>query len=401
MVLNDRLELFHNMLQCCHTLYLWSYDAEMNLLGSSCPEQPAVSALLTIGEHPEQTRMYAEVNRAPLLLSNEMGLMWIADPERDEKALRRIHVLGPFFMDSVSTRGMESRLAAMGLSAALREDAMRFFRALPVISFSRALEYAIMLHYCVWGERISISDMNYWENDQPANSVSGAGNGDLHGTYEAEQEMLRMVREGNWQSLKGHLDRMSTLGHLGKLSNNDSMRQMQNAVEVCITLFSRAAIEGGLAPEVSYTLTDHYFQRVEACDSIAELTDISMTMQEDFVQRVARCREDPNLSKPVRACMDYMELHLEDDLTLQTLAGISGYSEYYISKRFKKETGITPKEYLRKKRLERAKFLLHASDADIQKISERLRFYSQSYFAEMFRKEYGITPTGWREQAGS
>lgn len=399
MVLSDRLELFHNMLQCCHELYLWSYDSEMNLLGSSCPEEPVVSALLAIGDHLENTRAYAAANRAPLLLSNEMGLIWIADPERDEKTLRHIHILGPFFMDSISTRTLERRMVEMGLSAALQTEAMRFFRALPVISLSRALEYAIMLHYCVCGERISVSDMNYWENGHAVDSVAETGNGDLHGTYEAEQEMLRMVREGDWRSLKGHLDRMSTLGHLGKLSNDDSMRQMQNAVEVCITLFSRAAIEGGLAPEVSYTLTDHYFQRVEACASIAELTDVSMTMQEDFVRRVARCRQDLTLSKPVRACIDYIDLHLEDELTLQTLAGISGYSEYYISRRFKKETGETPKEYLRKKRLERAKFLLRASGADIQKIGERLRFYSQSYFSEAFRKEYGITPTQWREQA--
>lgn len=122
-------------------------------------------------------------------------------------------------------------------------------------------------------------------------------------------------------------------------------------------------------------------------------------MQEDFVRRVACCRQNPARSKPVRACIDYIDLHLEDDLTLQTPASLSGYSEYCISKRFKKETGTTPKEYLRKKRLERAKFLLCASGADIHKISERLRFYSQSYFSEMFRKEYGITPTRWREQA--
>lgn len=109
-------------------------------------------------------------------------------------------------------------------------------------------------------------------------------------------------------------------------------------------------------------------------------------------QRVARCRQNPALSKPVRACIDYIDLHLEDDLTLQTLTGISGYSEYYISKRFKKETGTTPKEYLRKKRLERAKFLLRASGAGIQKISERLRFYSQSFFPKCSAKNMASHP---------
>lgn len=256
-----------------------------------------------------------------------------------------------------------------------------------------------MLHYCITGERIGVSDMNYWDTVSTVSDRSAAKETpDIHGTYEAEQEMLRIVREGDWQRLKAHMNKMSTTGHLGRLSNDDSIRQMQNAVEVCTTLFSRAAIEGGLAPEVSYTITDHYFQQVEACQSIAELTDISLTMQEDFVKRVHRCRTEEGISKPVRTCLDYIDLHLEDELTLPMLARLSGYSDYYVSRRFKKEVGMTPKEYIRKKRLERAKFLLHATQADVQEISERLRFCSHSYFADAFRKEVGMSPTQWREQ---
>lgn len=398
MVLNDRLELFQNMLLCCHDLYLWTFDQNMALESSNCPQAAVMSGLLAVGNRLEDTRTYAQTSHAPLLMSNALGLMWIADPERDEKGLRRIHVLGPFFMDSVSLRGMEERTKQLGLSAAICQDVVEFFRALPVISLSRALEYAAMLHYCICGERIGISDMNYWDAaTAPGDYSSAKDTPDAHGTYEAEQEMLRIVREGDIQNLKRHMDKMSTIGHTGKLSD-DSMRQMQNAVEVCIVLFSRAAIEGGLAPEVSYTITDHYFQQVEACQSIAELTDVSLTMQEDFVQRVYRCRSDEGISKPVRACIDYIELNLEEEITLQKLASLSGYSEYYLSKRFKKEVGITPKEHIRKKRLERAKFLLCSTQMDVQEISERLHFCSHSYFADAFRKETGLSPTQWREQ---
>lgn len=291
MVLNDRLELFQNMILCCHSLYLWTYDQNMVLQGSNCPDEAVVSSFIIIGNHLEDTCAYAQGHNAPLLLTNELNLMWIAAPERDEKGLRRIYVLGPFFMESISMRAMEDQMLQMGLSMALRQSALRFFRTLPVISLSRALEYAAMLHYCITGERIGISDMNYWDAISKSVEASHAENqANIHGTYEAEQEMLRLVREGDWENLKQHLNEMSTLGSMGKLSNGDSMRQMRNAVEVCITLFSRAAIEGGLAPEVSYTLTDHYFQRVEACESLAELTDISLTMQEDFVKRVQVCR---------------------------------------------------------------------------------------------------------------
>ena len=205
-----------------------------------------------------------------------------------------------------------------------------------------------------------------------------------------------MVREGdlNYQS---HMNKMSITGHLGKLSNGDPLRQMKNAVLVCITLFSRAAIEGGLTPEVSYTLTDHYFQSVEACTAITDLVEIAHTMQDDFIQRVHRCRTS-SLSQPVRACCEYISLHLEDRLSLSMLARQTGYTENYLSKKFKRETSLTPNEYIRRQRLEQAAFLLRTTQDDVQNISERLQFCSQSYFADHFRRYFGVTPTEYRKQ---
>lgn len=209
--------------------------------------------------------------------------------------------------------------------------------------------------------------------------------------------MLRMVREGDLANYQAHMAKMSVTGSLGKLSNGNPMRQMKNAVQVCITLFSRAAIEGGLAPEVSYTLTDHYFQSVEACTSISDLVEISHIMQQDFIQRVHRCRTG-TLSRPIHTCCDYISLHLEDDLSLSRLAQLTGYSEYYLGKKFKRETGQTPSEYIRRQRLQRAALLLRTTGKDVQDISEKLRFCSQSYFADSFRRFFGISPTEYRQQ---
>ena len=199
-------------------------------------------------------------------------------------------------------------------------------RKLPIISLNRIFEYAVMLHFCVTGEKITISDLRYYENtQQSAGLYIQREMPDAHGTYEGEQEMLRMVREGDL-NYQAHMDKLSVTGHLGKLSNGNPLRQMKNTVLVCITLFSRAAIEGGLTPEVSYTLTDYYFQSVEACSAITDLVEIAHTMQADFIGRVHRCRTG-NLSRPIRDCCEYISLHLEDKLTLAALAQQTGYTE--------------------------------------------------------------------------
>ncbi len=397
MTLEERLQIFSEMVRCCHNLYLWHYDAEFRLLSSDCPAESQIDAFINLSNFRDAVLEHQKNHHTPLILTNQINLMCVAVFHTEEGKAQNVYVLGPFFIDDYSTRALEIRLRQLNLSLALRDQAVSFLKTLPVISLSRVMEYAIMLHFAVTRQTIATSDLNYYEDTCDASFNSAGTIVDSHGTYEAEQEMLRIVREGDIEHFKQHMDKMVFVGKPGKLSNGNSSRQMKNLVLVCITLFSRAAIEGGLLPEIAMTLTDYYFQNVEACNSIAELTKISHSMQEDFVQRVYKIRRNQNFSKPIRACCEYIEMHLEEPIALKELADFLGYSEYYLSKKFKSETGSFLKDYIREKRIERAKFLLKNTSLTMQEISARLQFNSQSYFTETFRKAEGITPTEYRK----
>lgn len=397
MDLETRLTLFRDMIGCCHALYLWSYDSSFHLITSNCPEQAVVNDLFIMNHRLEEFNRQIAAHNTPIIFTNEMGLMWVVAPRFEADKPVRFYVLGPFFVDDISPKSLETELNKHDLSFLLRQEFLRFLRNLPIISLNRIFEYAVMLHFCITDEKITVSDLRYYENaQQSSKSYIQHEAMDAHGTYEGEQEMLRMVRNGDL-NYQAHMNKMSVTGHLGKLSNGNPLRQMKNTVLVCITLFSRAAIEGGLAPEVSYTLTDHYFQSVEACSAITDLVEIAHTMQADFIGRVHRCRTG-NLSQPIQDCCEYISLHLEDKLTLAVLARQTGYTENYLSKKFKREMNLTPVEYIRKERLERAALLLRTTQDDVQDISERLQFCSQSYFADNFRKLFGCSPTAYRQQ---
>lgn len=397
MQLRDRLDLFQDMVQCCHNLYLWEYDRELVLIRSNCPAETTVRHLFSMGGARNMLLDYAARHSKPIIMTNALGLMWAAIPEGDGDELRRFHILGPFFMSDRSSQELETGLRNLRLSPEMLQEALRFLRGLPVISLSRVFEYTIMLYYCITGERITVSDMHYQENEGILPADRKARRADIHGTYEMEQEMVRMVREGNL-NIQSHMNRLAVSGSLGTLAGGDSTRQMKNAVLVCIVLFSRAAIEGGLSPEVSMTLTDHYFQSVEACHSLSELTEVATTMQNDFVQRVHKVRSR-SLSRPILDCCDYINMHLEEPLTLRELAERFKYSEPYLSRKFRTETGRSFKEYVRHQRLDQAKALLSDSALEIRDISDRLHFCSPSYFSEQFKAEFGVSPTQWREQA--
>lgn len=395
----DNVRYFAELLGSCHNLYLWSYDGAMELSYSNCPDWDGMEALVGLGEMKERLVSYAKEGRVPILITNAVTFLWIAQPVREENRFSGVHILGPLFMDEGSRRTVEQHLKSLQLTPGFKAEVSRFIRSLPIISLNRIFEYAIMLHYAVTGEKIEVSDLNYETNPDALRREESAFSEEriIHGTYEAEREMLRKVREGD-MSFVDEISQMTTMGSLGRLTNDSSIRQYKNAVLVCVTLFSRAAIEGGLSPELSMTLTDRYFQDIEAAETVAELADVSVTMQKDFVERVHKAKARSHFSKAVQQSMNYIDLHLEEPISLGDIAAEAGYTDYYLSKKFSAEAGESIKAYIGKKRLERAAFLLEATDISLHDISEKLHYNSQSYFTEQFRRYFGISPAKFREE---
>lgn len=397
MELKDRLALFQEMVLCCHNLYFWTYDLELNLLETNCPDVEMVQHMFHMGDGREVLLAYAEEHRKPIIMSNAFGLMWIAIPQHADNGWGRVYILGPFFTADLSEQVLETTLERFKLNDVIYAQAEHFLQSLPILSQSRYFEYAVMLYYCITGERISISDLHYQESEEAEQHTKPAAGhtADIHGTYAMEQEMVRLVREGNLNYQK-HMSRMAVTGTIGKLSD-DPDRQMKNAMLVCIVLFSRAAIEGGLSPEISLTLTDHYFQGVENCKNMQELQTLARTMQDDFVMRVHRIRNS-SISRPIQEVCDYINLHLEENPSLEQIARSTKYSKCYLSRKFKEEMGVSVGAFVMNRRLERATDLLKSNSLTVKEICERLKFCSSSYLAKQFKAVYGVIPSEWREQ---
>ena len=395
MTLHEKLELYGNMILSCHKLYLWTYGADMQLISTNCPDSALIGALFTLENKCDELRYYSEGHKKPIIMANSFGLMWIAVPERDAQNLSRIYLLGPFFVDSVRTEAIQQSVSRLDMSGEVKLKVMQFLRELPVVGLGHAFEYAIMLYHCIYGETIGVSDMHYLESEPIPEAKNDEARTRVHGTYELEREVLRMVKDGDL-NYKEKLSRLAMTGTMGQMSNGDPSRQMKNAVIVCAILFSRAAIDGGLSPEVALTLTDKYFQSIEASRTMSELSEVAFTMQEDFVRRVHRIRSR-SLSSPISECCDYIDFHIEENITLEQLSEKVRYSGFYLSRKFKEETGKSIKEYIRLKKLERAKDMLRDNTLTVKEIGERLGFCSQSYLTEQFKREYGATPSQWRE----
>lgn len=213
----------------------------------------------------------------------------------------------------------------------------------------------------------------------------------------AERALLRNVREGDLNYQKA-LDRAGTLINGLRVHARDPVLHAILSASGFTTLCVRAAIEGGLSPENAYVVGDSYIQTLLGCKTVTDVRIVNHEMYDDFIRRVHKCRMNPNVSPQIQSCCDFIELHPEEPLPLRLLAERTGYTDYYLSRKFKRETGVHINDYIKFARIERAKILLTTTDLSVLKIAEQLQFCSGSYFAEVFQAVAGMSPQQWRAQ---
>jgi AraC family transcriptional regulator len=102
----------------------------------------------------------------------------------------------------------------------------------------------------------------------------------------------------------------------------------------------------------------------------------------------------------LRRVLEYMQAHLDQELSLTALAAVARMSPYYFSRLFKQSTGLSPHHYLLRQRIERAKELLEGHRLRIAEVSQELGFPNQSHFATTFRALVGMTPREYEGQRG-
>lgn len=92
----------------------------------------------------------------------------------------------------------------------------------------------------------------------------------------------------------------------------------------------------------------------------------------------------------------FIETHVEEDLSLERLAGEFFVSKYHISHIFKDNLGLSIHQYITKKRLAYCRQSI-LSGAGITKTYEAYGFGDYSSFYRAFKKEYGISPKDYKD----
>jgi AraC-like DNA-binding protein len=103
---------------------------------------------------------------------------------------------------------------------------------------------------------------------------------------------------------------------------------------------------------------------------------------------------------PIRRACDFIEANLADDPSIVAVSRECGISASYFARAFRASLGMTPHQWITKRRIARAKLLMSQSTETLAEISLVCGFFDQSHLGRQFLKEEGLSPAQWRRRQG-
>lgn len=95
---------------------------------------------------------------------------------------------------------------------------------------------------------------------------------------------------------------------------------------------------------------------------------------------------------------DYLRENLHEQIKVADLAKLTGMTVVGFRRTFEKFYKLSPKQYQQQCRMQEAKWLLSASDKDMNEIAEQIGFGRLHSFSQWFKSAEGISPSQWRKQ---
>ncbi|WP_059102592.1 response regulator [Shouchella shacheensis] len=204
--------------------------------------------------------------------------------------------------------------------------------------------------------------------------------------FDAEKELVEAIKNGDIQT---GLNRFDAYYQSIQQAADYQPKMLKKAMADFFIVLTRTTKELGLDED-----TQMRFDRFETSMQIREAAKTHLLV---IIEKIGEWRTSGIKGMLVQA-KGYMEIHYHKPITLEDVAGRIGISSYYLSKLFKDQFQVTFIEYLTNIRLEKAKELLLDGMISVKEIALNIGYKDPNYFSRVFKKETGLSPRDYRSK---
>ena len=212
--------------------------------------------------------------------------------------------------------------------------------------------------------------------------------------YALEDRFIAAISRGETEAAMEFLDRFHEVSSDLRFMSNELSDHVAGAA-IIRTLVRIGARQAGMSAVSIDSISQEYAQKMKHTASTAQLGYLQRRLVEHFCAAVRAMRES-QYSPCVRRAVDYIAANLSQPLTIAEIARAAGTDRHLLTQTFVKETGMTVKRFLAKRRCELAEELLRTGVASVQEVAAYVGYPDNNYFSKVFKTCQGVSPQSCR-----
>lgn len=318
-----------------------------------------------------------------------------------------LFLIGPYSRTALTRESILQHIDTAGISPILMPQLEKYYQTLPLIP-DESILFSLLntLGETIWESAdnftIEYADFpfpDYREpfplrKDTPESESPMLSMKILETRYTAENALLLAVSQGLVHKAEMVITQFS--GNQMEQRLTDPVRNMKNYCIILNTLLRKAAESGSVHPLHIDTLSSAYARKIELLNSV----ESARALQREMIHKYCLLVKNHSMkgySLLVRKAMICIDSDLTADLNLRRLAEQLNVNPSYLSTLFRKDTGTTLTDYVNRKRVDQALFLLNTTNTQVQTIAQYCGIPDVNYFTKIFKKYIGKTPKEYRE----
>ena len=201
-------------------------------------------------------------------------------------------------------------------------------------------------------------------------------------------QFLDALKTGNAKRAQTFLHNFLDSSELHTLQNiNDCQNMLKMINSFCQLTF----LSTNIHPTHILKLYSSLEKRIDSCETRESILSLSNDICHKYALLVANFAF-PEYSKTVRAVINYINLHLNEELTLAILAERFQKNATSLSSAFSKEVGINVTNYIHQTRINEAIRYFNTTKMSISEVALAVGFQDFAYFSRLFHKQIGCSP---------
>ena len=213
--------------------------------------------------------------------------------------------------------------------------------------------------------------------------------------YELEAKIMNMVEKGDTEGVRAILEKNVSDFKLPTRFRRDVLTEAQKLSITLNSISARAALKGGLNPNLVHSISTKYAIEIEKQISVLNINKLNISIIAEYCESVNKYSL-AGFSPIVKKAISYIRRNLSNSISLMDIAKNLHVNKAYLSRVFKKETDYNITDYIHRTKIHESLDLVRSGSYDITEIAVMFGYCNTAYYSTKFKDVMGASPRIWQ-----